>query len=45
MTEGFIGFGSTRLQRRGERGRVMHFFFSLIVISGPAVLSYRGKTI
>jgi len=46
MTEGFIGFGSTRLQRGGERGSLMLFFpFSLIVISGPAVLSYRGKTI
>lgn len=45
MTEGFIGFGSTRLQRGGERGSLVLFFFSLIVISGPAVLSYRGKTI
>lgn len=45
MTEGFIGFGSTRLQRRGDGERVVHFFFSLIVISGLAVLSYRGKTI
>lgn len=39
MTEGFIGFGCTR----GDGARVT--LFSLIVISGPAALSYRGKTI